>query len=258
MLILDPVPVVIEDAEETVVEAPFSPKDPKMGTHSVKFTSKVYIERADFREEDSKDYFRLAPGKAVGLMNAPFPIKATSYTKDEATGKVTEIRAVYDKEIKKPKAFISWVGTEGSRRVEARVHNALFKSERPEDVEGGFLKDINPESEIIYPDAIIESGFDEVRRRAPWPEAAGESELGKGGPESVRFQAMRCAYFVRAPLTPELPLFRGQLANSIPGHGQRFDRRQDRSQPHRLAQGGFWQELGGDFDWRSEFMVKHR
>ncbi|EEY22359.1 glutaminyl-tRNA synthetase [Verticillium alfalfae VaMs.102] len=196
MMVLDPIPVVIEDATESIeLDLPFSPKDPKMTSHTVKFTSTIYIDRSDFREVDSKDYFRLAPGKTVGLMNAPHPIKATSFTKDEATGKVTEVRAVFDKEAKKPKAYITWVGSEGSRRVEARVHNSLFKSDKPEDAEGGFLNDINPDSEVIYPEAMIESGFDEVRRRAPWPEAAGESELGKGGPESVRFQAMRIAYF---------------------------------------------------------------
>ncbi|KAL2761060.1 hypothetical protein ACRALDRAFT_1038002 [Sodiomyces alcalophilus JCM 7366] len=196
MMVLDPIPVVIEDATETLdLDLPFSPKDPSMGSHKVKFTPTVYIDRSDFREVDSKDYFRLAPGKTVGLMNAPYPIKATSFTKDEATGKITEVRAVFDKEGKKPKAFITWVGTEGSKRVEARVHNSLFKSERPDDAEGGFLNDINPESEVIYPDAIIESGIDEVRRRAPWPEAAGECEKGRTGPEGVRFQAMRIAYF---------------------------------------------------------------
>ncbi|KAI6782758.1 glutaminyl-tRNA synthetase [Emericellopsis cladophorae] len=195
MLILDPIPVVVEDAEPADIELPFSPKDPKMGSHIVKFTSTIYIDRSDFREEDSKDYFRLAPNKSVGLLNVQYPIKATSFTKDPETGKVTEVRAVFDKETKKPKTYISWVGTEGSKKVEARVHNQLFKSEKPEDVEGGFLNDINQDSEVIYHDAIIENGFDEVRRRAPWPEAAGESELGKGGPESVRFQAMRVAYF---------------------------------------------------------------
>ena len=203
MLILDPIKLVIEDAEPVDVELPFSPKDPKMGSHTVKFTPTVYIDRSDFREEDSKDYFRLAPGKSVGLLNAPFPVKATSFTKDEATGKVTEVRAVYDREGKKPKTFIQWVGTEGSRKVEARVHNALFKSEKPDDAEGGFLNDINPDNEIIYTDAIVEAGFDEVRRRAPWPEAAGESERGKGGPESVRFQAMRVAYFVSFRGSPQ-------------------------------------------------------
>ncbi|KAH6718008.1 glutaminyl-tRNA synthetase-like protein [Leptodontidium sp. 2 PMI_412] len=191
MLVLDPIPVVIEDAEELELELPFSPKIPAMGSHKVKFTKTVYIERSDFREVDSKEYFRLAPGKSVGLLQVPYPIKAVSFTK--AGDKVTEIRAVYDKEGKKPKTYIHWVA-EGSKNVEVRIHNALFKSEKPDNAPGGFLEDINPNSEEIWPNAMIESGFDEVKRRAPWPEAAGESELGKGGLESVRFQAMRVAY----------------------------------------------------------------
>ncbi|KAL2177064.1 tRNA synthetases class I, catalytic domain-containing protein [Thermothelomyces heterothallicus CBS 202.75] len=201
MLVLDPVPVVIEDADEfdgTEVTLPFSPKNPAMGDHKVKFTKTVYIDRSDFREVDSKDYFRLAPGKTVGLLQAPFPIKATSFIKDEATGKVTEIRAVFDREVKKPKTFIQWVPAgedSGSRKCEVRVYNRLFKSDNPSAAEGGFLSDLNPESEIVYPNAVIESGFDEVKARAPWPEAAGEDKRGKGGPESVRFQGMRVAYF---------------------------------------------------------------
>ncbi|KAK2614610.1 hypothetical protein N8I77_001419 [Diaporthe amygdali] len=198
MLVLDPIPVVIEDIgdeENKELVLPFSPKNPKMGSHNVKLTKSVYIDRSDFREVDDPSYFRLAPGKTVGLLQVPYPIKATSFTKDDATGKVTEVRAVFDREAKKLKTYIQWVGTDGSRRCEVRVHNQLFKSDNPSAVEGGFLNDLNPESEVIYPDAIIESGIDEVKRRAPWPEAAGESELGKGGPESVRFQGMRVAYF---------------------------------------------------------------
>ncbi|ROW16676.1 hypothetical protein VPNG_01511 [Cytospora leucostoma] len=198
MLVLDPVPVVIEDIgdeEGKELVLPFSPKDPQMGSHSVKLTKTVYIDRSDFREVDDPKYFRLAPGKTVGLLQVPYPIKATSFTKDEATGEVTEIRAVFDRETKKPKTYIQWVGTDGSRRCEVRVYNSLFKSENPSAVEAGFLSDLNPESEVIYPNAIIESGIDEVKRRAPWPETAGESESGKGGPETVRFQGMRVAYF---------------------------------------------------------------
>jgi glutaminyl-tRNA synthetase len=194
MLVLDPLRVVIEDAEEMELDVPLHTKIPAMGSHKVKFTKSVYIERSDFREVDSKDYFRLAPGKSVGLLQVPYPIKAVSFKKDG--DKITEIRAVFDKEGKKPKTYIHWVA-EGSREVEVRIHNALFKSEKPDNAEGGFLNDINPNSEEIYPHAMIESGFEEVKRRAPWPEAAGESELGKGGPESVRFQAMRVAYMVR-------------------------------------------------------------
>ncbi|KAM3070364.1 Glutaminyl-tRNA synthetase [Clarireedia jacksonii] len=41
---------------------------------------------------------------------------------------------------------------------------------------------------------MIETGFCEVQRRAPWPKAEGEKS-GEIEPESVRFQAMRVAYF---------------------------------------------------------------
>lgn len=61
------------------------------------FTKTVYIDRSDFREVDSPDYFRLAPGKTVGLMKVPFPIRATSFEKDETTGKVRRISATYEK-----------------------------------------------------------------------------------------------------------------------------------------------------------------
>lgn len=190
MLVLDPIAVVIEDAEEMDLDIPFSPKNSAMGSHKIKLTKTVYIDRSDFREVDSKDYFRLAPGKSVGLLQIPYPIKATSFSKEG--DKITEVRAVYDKEGKKPKTYIQWV-PEGSRVVEVRIHTALFKSEKPDAAEGGFLNDINPDSEQIWPSAMIESGLDEVRKRAPWPEAenTSENELGSGGVESVRFQAMR-------------------------------------------------------------------
>jgi glutaminyl-tRNA synthetase len=196
-LVLDPVPVTIEDVEETVeLDVPYSPKDPKFGTHKVRFTKTVYIDQSDFREEDIKGYFRLAPGKTVGLLNAPHPIKATSFTKDETTGKVTGISAVYDKETK-PKTYIQWV-PDNSIKLEVRIHRPLFKSDDPTAVEGGFLNDINPDSETVYTDALIEEGFKDIRQKAPWPVTAGE-EGGDSGPETVRFQALRVGYFVSTP-----------------------------------------------------------
>ncbi|KAI1162233.1 glutaminyl-tRNA synthetase [Nemania serpens] len=193
MLVLDPVPVVIEDAEEQDLDVPFSPKDPKMGTRRLRLTKRVYIDRSDFRQVDSKDYFRLAPGKTVGLLQMPYPIKAVSFTADPASGEVTEIQAVFDKTGKKPKAYIQWV-PEGSPAAEVRIYSSLFKSEQPSSVPGGFMNDLAPNSEVVWPKAMIEASFQEVRRRAPWPEAEGEKN-GGFGPESVRFQAMRIAYF---------------------------------------------------------------
>lgn len=194
MLVLDPIPVTIEDLPDVQeLDVPFSPGDHQLGMHKVRLTKTVYIDRSDFREVDSRGYFRLAPGKTVGLLQVPHPIKAVSFSKDESSGRVNSIQAVLDKG-SKPKTYIQWV-PEDSRRVEVRIHTALFKSDDPMAAEGGFLKDINPDSEAIYPEAMIEEGFDEVRRRAPWPATTGEMD-GNVTPENVRFQAMRVAYFV--------------------------------------------------------------
>ena len=65
-----------------------------------------------------------------------------------------------------------------------RIYTALFKSDQPGSAPGGFMNDIREDSETIWPDARIEMGFYEVRRRAPWPEAEGEKS-GEVGPEGV-------------------------------------------------------------------------
>ena len=237
MLVLDPVKVVIENLPDDhleMVELPFS-KDPAMGSHKIPFSKTVYIERSDFREVDSPDYFRLAPGKTVGLMKAPFPITATSFEKDPSTGNIILIHATYEKPAdgsasKKPKSFIHWVASCPERhspiKAEVRIINPLFKSDNPAAHPEGFLKDVNPDSEEIFPNAMIETGFEEIRRRAPWPAEAGEKAVGNeaktneehakndastmpsnveadGGdsfkaaarPETVRFQGMRMGYF---------------------------------------------------------------
>ncbi|KAI9726713.1 MAG: Glutaminyl-tRNA synthetase [Cirrosporium novae-zelandiae] len=207
MLLMDPIPVIITNLPDDhieEIELPFAPKDPAMGAHTVPFTKKVYIDRCDFREVDSKDFFRMAPGKSVGLLKVPFPIKAESFKKDESTGLVTEVYATYEKpaegeKFKKPKTYIQWVADSPKHgspmRTEVRVFNSLFKSDNPDSVEGGFLNDVNPTSEEIYPNAMVETGLGEVRDRAPWPEAAGETDKKTAGVETVRFQGMRVAYF---------------------------------------------------------------
>ncbi|KAA6413730.1 MAG: glutamine-tRNA ligase [Lasallia pustulata] len=209
MLVLDPIPVVIENLPDDFLEEldlPFSPKDPSMGSHVVPFTKIVYIDRSDFREVDSKDYFRLAPGKAVGLLKVPFPISATSFEKDESTGLVTKVHAHYEKPeegaaFKKPKTYIQWVASSPKHnsplRAEVRFFNSLFKSENPDAAEGGFMKNVNPDSEEIYGNAVIETGLVEVQKRAPWPAEEGEKDVKAkvAGPETVRFQGLRVAYF---------------------------------------------------------------
>ncbi|ETN43426.1 glutamine-tRNA ligase [Cyphellophora europaea CBS 101466] len=207
MLVLDPIKVIIDDLPDDYIEEienAFGPKDVDMGLHKMPFTKTVYIDRDDFREEDSKDFFRMAPGKPVGLLKVPFPITAKSFTKDESTGLVTEIHATYDKppegeKFKKPKAYIQWVAESPAHRspvkAEARIVNPLFKSDNPDDVEPSFLADIREDSLKIFPNAMVEVGFNEIEARRPWPQEAGESKPENCGPESVRFQAMRIGYF---------------------------------------------------------------
>ncbi|KAL8989293.1 MAG: hypothetical protein Q9177_001790 [Variospora cf. flavescens] len=222
MLVLEPLAVIIDDLDDDhleLLDVPFS-KDPTYGSHKVPFTKKVYIERSDFREVDSDDYFRLAPGKSVGLLKAPFPITATSFDKDPKTGEVTVVHAKYEKPLdgsapKKPKSFIHWVASSPVHnspiKATVRAFNPLFKSNNPAAHPDGFLADINPESEQIFPDAMIESGFKEIKDRAPWPAEAGEKinnaetrncqaegaapAATEPKPETVRFQGMRVAYF---------------------------------------------------------------
>ncbi|KAK5944014.1 Glutaminyl-tRNA synthetase [Knufia obscura] len=217
MVITDPIKVIIdnlpEDYEEEV-ENGFGPKNVDMGSHKMPFTRTVYIERDDFRETASKDFFRLAPGSSVGLLKVTYPITCTSFKKDDTTGLVTEVHATYDKPaegetFKKPKSYIHWVAESSKHsspvKVEARVFNSLFKSDNPEAVEPDFMADIREDSLVTFPNALAEVGLTEIQRRAPWPEEAGEANGEvKPGRESVRFQAMRVGYFcVDRETTPE-------------------------------------------------------
>ncbi|OJD24045.1 glutamine-tRNA ligase [Blastomyces percursus] len=215
MLVLDPIRVLIENLPSDyveMVEIPFS-KDPNYGTHSVPFTNTVYIDRSDFRETASENFYRLSPGVSVGLMKVPFPITATSYESDPTTGRVTIVRAKYEipeegSPRKKPKSYIHWVAhspAHGSPiKAEVHIFHQLFKSTNPLSHPDGYLADINPNSEEIFPNSLIDIGFNEVKERAPWPAdpATKDNEIGDGtgtprpnGPESVRFQGMRVAYF---------------------------------------------------------------
>ncbi|MDA4805842.1 glutamine--tRNA ligase, partial [Enterobacter hormaechei] len=77
MMVLNPIKLVIENVPDDYrvpVQVPLHPKIPAMGTVETAFTKEVYIDADDFREVDEPYYFRLAPGKSVGLFKAPFPV----------------------------------------------------------------------------------------------------------------------------------------------------------------------------------------
>lgn len=229
LMILRPLKVTIENLEEghlSIVEKPLHPKVPALGASKVPFTRTIYIELEDFRLEDTKDYFRLAPGKTVGLFGAPYPITCTSYRTDPATGAVVEVIARLENsgQTKKPKAFIQWVAEHppsGSpiRVDETRIFHQLFRSDHPA-ASADYLADINPDSLEVVKGALLETGFLILAKKL-WKDAVAESktrtekaleESGTGthgsdddtpratsdqlvGKECIRFQGLRVAYF---------------------------------------------------------------
>lgn len=227
LMVMKPLKVTIENLPEDyclMVEKPLHPKVPELGTSTIPFTRTIYIEADDFRTEDSKEYFRLAPGKTVGLFQAPYPITCTSFKTDPITGEVVELICKLENEgpTKKPKAFIQWVAEHAAsgspvKVDETRIFNQLFKSER---VPSDFKSDIAPNTLEVVKTAIVEVGFwslakqsmEEARKEATvrtekaarerfavepgaeddTPHATSEQLVGN---ECVRFQGLRVAYF---------------------------------------------------------------
>ncbi|KAL3136316.1 hypothetical protein ABBQ38_005580 [Trebouxia sp. C0009 RCD-2024] len=111
---------------------PFPGRD---ATYQVPFTRVVYIEQDDFREQDQKKYFGLAPGKSV-LLRYAYVITCTNVVKEGE--KVVEVHAegrkVKDDE-KPPKGVLHWVGQpqpgQEPPRFEARLYDRLFTTQTP-------------------------------------------------------------------------------------------------------------------------------
>lgn len=200
MMVLDPVKVVIDNLPASHVEnvvIPYKAGAPACGERTVPFTNTVYIDRSDYRDSASDEYYRLAPGQPVGLMKVPHAISVVLVEKD-ASGKVTLIHAHYDLELTaKPKTFIQWVPHLAVPIAETRITKRLFLLENPSANPDGFLADVNPDLEEVVTLALVEPAFQQL----------GELELHLlcGNPEFdipeertpalTRFQAMRVGYF---------------------------------------------------------------
>lgn len=154
--IFDPVKLVItnyqgEDKESITAEN--IDGKPELGTRQMLFSKELWIERGDFQEEGSKDFYRLSPmGREVRLKNA-YIIQATGCEKD-AEGKVTTVYATYDPESKsgteggnrKTKATINWIDCDSAIDAEARLYDRLFAVEDPSADERDFRELLNPDS----------------------------------------------------------------------------------------------------------------
>ena len=160
MAVLDPVKLIIDNYPDDQVEemdAVNNPEDPDAGTRKVPFSKELWIERADFRENADKKFYRLTIDREVRLKYA-YIIKCTHVVKDDA-GNITEIHCTYDPLTKsgmpdsnrKVKATIHWASVKHAKKAEIRLFDRLFSVPDPDDCEEGqtFLDHLNPNSLIV-------------------------------------------------------------------------------------------------------------
>ncbi len=168
MAVLDPVKLVIDNYPDNQVEeldAVNNPEDENAGTRKVPFAKELWIERADFRENADKKFYRLSIDREVRLKYA-YIIKCTHIVKDE-NGEITEIHCTYDPETKsgmpqsnrKVKATIHWLPVNYSKKVEVRLFDRLFNVPDPDNCEEGqtFLDHLNPNSLVVKSAYVEES-----------------------------------------------------------------------------------------------------
>jgi glutaminyl-tRNA synthetase len=158
MAVLHPLKLVVEnwpDGKIEELEAVNNPEDPSRGSRRIPFSKVLYIEREDFAENPPPKYFRLFPGNLVRLRYG-YIVTCTGFSKDPATGEVTEVRCTYDPATKggdapdnrKVKGTIHWVSAAQALPIEARIYDHLFPAERPMDVPAGvdWVTTMNPGS----------------------------------------------------------------------------------------------------------------
>jgi glutaminyl-tRNA synthetase len=200
MAVLNPIKLVITnylENKEEWLEAENNPEDDNAGCRKIPFSSELYIEQDDFKEDANSKYFRLALGKEVRLKNA-YIIKGEAVVKD-ADGNITEIQCTYDADslsgsgsdssLRKVKGTLHWVSIKHAIRAEVREYDRLFLDEAPDSHQDKtFMDFVNPSS-LKTIEAYLELSL-------------AEAKIGE------RFQFQRLGYFnVDDDSTPEKLVF---------------------------------------------------
>jgi glutaminyl-tRNA synthetase len=205
MAVLRPLRLVIDNYPEGQVEemdAINNPEDASAGTRKVPFSRVLYIERDDFRENPTKQFYRLSPGREVRLRYGYF-VTCTNVVKD-ASGEVVEVHCTYHPATRggnapdgrKVTSTIHWVSAAHGVDAEVRLYKNLFTKEDPNEVEEGkdWTSNLNLNSLEIIRDAKLEPSLANVR-------------------EGSRYQFERVGYFCVDPDSkPGVPVFNRTVA----------------------------------------------
>ena len=196
MAVLKPLRIVITNFPENKVDilnAPYHPNDPSMGTREVPFAREIYIEQDDFLSNPPKKFFRLSPGNEVRLRYA-YIIKCNAVITDPLTGTIKELHCTYDPQTRggntpdgrKVKGTIHWVAAQTAITAQINLYDRLFNVANPANVD--FKTHLNKNSLVVLSGLV-------------------EPELAKAKPEA-KFQFERLGYFcVDYNSTPQKLIF---------------------------------------------------
>ncbi|KAJ8602711.1 hypothetical protein CTAYLR_003751 [Chrysophaeum taylorii] len=109
--------------------------------YTLRLSRTIYIDRKDYRDVDSPDFFGLAPQKIVRLRHAV-------NIRYESDGKGVVVDDSID-----PKGKLHWVSEEDAVECELRDYDRLFVV--PKIDESKWEKQINPNSEVVYDTALV-------------------------------------------------------------------------------------------------------
>ena len=191
MGVLDPLKVVITnypEGQEEWLETENNPEDEAAGMRQIPFSKEIWIEKADFREEANRKFFRLKLGGEVRLKSG-YIIKAESCSKNDS-GEVIEVQCTYDplsksgsgtpESQRKVKGTLHWVSAAHGIGAEVRLYDRLFSDATPDGhKEVDFMEFVNPDSlEVV--NAYLEPSL-------------------KTAQKGERFQFQRMGYFCVDP-----------------------------------------------------------
>ena len=163
MAVLNPLKVTLTNYPEAQVEplsAPSHPKHEAMGRREVPFTRELFIDRNDFLEvAPNKKFKRLVLGGEVRLRNA-YVIRCDEIVKDDQ-GEIVALTCSYDPETlgknpegRKVKGVVHWVSASEGVAAEVRLYDRLLSD--PEPLSDDWKENLNPESLVVLPHAVVE------------------------------------------------------------------------------------------------------
>ncbi len=177
MVVKDPIKMIIEGVDEEVYEVENNPNAEYKQYHKVTFSNQVFIERDDFMIDPPPKYKRLVVGGSVRLRNS-YIVQYKSHVCDN-NGNVESVTVQIIPDSKsggvnagmKVKGVIQWVNAKDFIPCVLHEYDYLLM-----DGDGDFNDRLNPNSHIIFENAVAESS---LKNAKPYD----------------RFQFMRIGYY---------------------------------------------------------------